>query len=322
MTFGSTTPTAPRRFLRGADCRDVVGDRFPKSRDGRAGADIGCRYDSGGNARCRRGSRSRRRGLVGQAIGIGDIETCGSPSGLFLSSTSTFRCGDIAKAAPRRPMHCRPSAQSSQSYSFGGDRAGRGNERGNRAGSAGLPGASRADGDRAQARRIWFRHQSSAARRLGRGVMAGAGGIVDPADIDLAIRDGLGLRWATSGPFETLHLNGSGSFADYLSKAIPVLWPLMEELRKPFVLEDDTLKCIADFRDSKVSPAEIVEAKARRGRLLQRLQPILNRTGFDYRLLADSDHACEVGGADAAHARRSSTFSSRKGGGRALLATE
>ncbi|MEI9997415.1 MAG: 3-hydroxyacyl-CoA dehydrogenase NAD-binding domain-containing protein [Rhizomicrobium sp.] len=205
------------------------------------------------------------------------FETCGSPSGLFLSSTSTFRCGDIAEgsaasdrclvAHPLNPPHLIPLVEI-------------------------VPGAE-TSAETVQSARDFLQQLGQtvialkrdvsgfATNRLQLAVLAEAlwlvqEDIVDPADIDLAIRDGLGLRWATSGPFETLHLNGSGSFADYLSKAIPVLWPLMEELRQPFALEDDTIKRIADFRDSKVSPAEIVEAKARRGRLLQRLQPILN----------------------------------------------
>ena len=40
-------------------------------------------------------------------------------------------------------------------------------------------------------------------------------GVADPEDIDIAVRSGLGLRWAFIGPFETMDLNAAGGFAQY-----------------------------------------------------------------------------------------------------------
>ena len=37
-------------------------------------------------------------------------------------------------------------------------------------------------------------------------------------DIDLAVRDGLGLRWSFMGPFETIDLNAPGGLADYAER--------------------------------------------------------------------------------------------------------
>ncbi len=40
-------------------------------------------------------------------------------------------------------------------------------------------------------------------------------GIVSPDDLDKTIRDGLGLRWAFMGPFETIELNAPAGIPDY-----------------------------------------------------------------------------------------------------------
>ena len=39
-----------------------------------------------------------------------------------------------------------------------------------------------------------------------------------PADIDIAMRQGLGLRWAIFGPFETMNSNAPGGFREYSKK--------------------------------------------------------------------------------------------------------
>lgn len=44
------------------------------------------------------------------------------------------------------------------------------------------------------------------------------GGIADPEDIDIALRDGLAIRWAVMGPFETIDLNAPGGIADYIDR--------------------------------------------------------------------------------------------------------
>ena len=43
-------------------------------------------------------------------------------------------------------------------------------------------------------------------------------GVIDPADLDLCMSHGLGLRWAFMGPFETMDLNAAHGFAEYVSK--------------------------------------------------------------------------------------------------------
>ena len=43
-------------------------------------------------------------------------------------------------------------------------------------------------------------------------------GVVSPADLDATVKDGLGLRWAFMGPFETIDLNAPGGLADYCAR--------------------------------------------------------------------------------------------------------
>jgi 3-hydroxyacyl-CoA dehydrogenase len=43
-------------------------------------------------------------------------------------------------------------------------------------------------------------------------------GYVEAEDLDKTIRDGLGLRWAFMGPFETIELNAPGGTPDYCAR--------------------------------------------------------------------------------------------------------
>ena len=46
-------------------------------------------------------------------------------------------------------------------------------------------------------------------------------GFVSPEDLDHTVADGLGLRWAFMGPFETIELNAPGGIADYCERYVP-----------------------------------------------------------------------------------------------------
>lgn len=47
-------------------------------------------------------------------------------------------------------------------------------------------------------------------------------GVASAGDVDAAIRDGLGLRWALMGPFETIHLNAPQGIAQYVERYGPM----------------------------------------------------------------------------------------------------
>ncbi len=48
-------------------------------------------------------------------------------------------------------------------------------------------------------------------------------GYVTPQDLDKTLKDGLGLRWAFMGPFETIELNAPGGIPDYCERYGPSL---------------------------------------------------------------------------------------------------
>lgn len=55
-----------------------------------------------------------------------------------------------------------------------------------------------------------------------------ADGYASPEDVDIGIRDGLGLRWSFMGPFETIDLNAPGGVRDYAARYEGLyagLWP-------------------------------------------------------------------------------------------------
>ncbi|MDQ2802880.1 MAG: 3-hydroxyacyl-CoA dehydrogenase family protein, partial [Pseudomonadota bacterium] len=43
-------------------------------------------------------------------------------------------------------------------------------------------------------------------------------GYATTEDVDIGIRDGLGLRWSFMGPFETIDLNAPRGVADYIDR--------------------------------------------------------------------------------------------------------
>jgi 3-hydroxyacyl-CoA dehydrogenase len=51
---------------------------------------------------------------------------------------------------------------------------------------------------------------------------------VSVEDLDKVIKDGLGLRWAFMGPFETIDLNAPGGITDYARRYGPVMQGLMK----------------------------------------------------------------------------------------------
>ena len=63
-------------------------------------------------------------------------------------------------------------------------------------------------------------------------------GIVSPQDLDHTIADGLGLRWALMGPFETIELNAPGGIADYCERYVPWFRRYMADLPAPAVWDD------------------------------------------------------------------------------------
>ena len=66
-------------------------------------------------------------------------------------------------------------------------------------------------------------------------------GYVSAEDLDKTIRDGLGLRWAFMGPFETIELNAPGGITDYCTRYGETLLKLSAEPVTPQVWSKDNV---------------------------------------------------------------------------------
>ena len=95
-------------------------------------------------------------------------------------------------------------------------------------------------------------------------------GVASAEDVDKTIRDGLGLRWAFMGPFETIELNAPGGIPDYCSRYAASLDRMVkssEGLANPFetttvaeVMREwrgaqspDRVKRLSDWRDGRLA---------------------------------------------------------------------
>jgi 3-hydroxyacyl-CoA dehydrogenase len=82
-------------------------------------------------------------------------------------------------------------------------------------------------------------------------------GVVSPEDLDHTIADGLGLRWAFMGPFETIELNAPGGVGDYCERYVPWFRRYVADLPPPRVWDDAEWKRAAAAWGHVPSPQEI-----------------------------------------------------------------
>lgn len=69
-------------------------------------------------------------------------------------------------------------------------------------------------------------------------------GYVTPADLDLTVSEGLGLRWSFLGPFATIELNAPGGVEDYCARYTGFYKRLAAEPAPPAVYEDEAVAAI------------------------------------------------------------------------------
>jgi 3-hydroxyacyl-CoA dehydrogenase len=82
-------------------------------------------------------------------------------------------------------------------------------------------------------------------------------GYVSPEDLDHTIADGLGLRWAFMGPFETIELNAPGGVADYCRRYVPWFRRYMADLPPPRVWDDAQWQRAADACEHRLTPEQV-----------------------------------------------------------------
>ena len=89
-------------------------------------------------------------------------------------------------------------------------------------------------------------------------------GVASLGDIDKAITDGPGLRWALMGPFLTYHLaGGAGGMAGFMKQFAPMQRKLWGELGTPTL--DATLQhAVVEAMQSELDGVAIADLVARR----------------------------------------------------------
>ena len=84
-------------------------------------------------------------------------------------------------------------------------------------------------------------------------------GVVSPEDLDRTIADGLGLRWAFMGPFETIELNAPAGVADYCERYVPWFRRYAADLPSPSVWDDASWRAAANARGPGLDRAAIAK---------------------------------------------------------------
>jgi 3-hydroxyacyl-CoA dehydrogenase len=97
-----------------------------------------------------------------------------------------------------------------------------------------------------------------------------ADGFASPEDVDVAIRDGLALRWSFMGPFETIDLNAPGGVRDYVARYGPLYWSL-KAAEKPIDWTGPVLDRIEADRRAALPLDQLGERSAWRDRRLMAL---------------------------------------------------
>jgi len=96
-------------------------------------------------------------------------------------------------------------------------------------------------------------------------------GFVSPQDLDITIKDGLGLRWSFMGPFETIELNAPGGIGDYCARYTGFYKRLAADPATPSVYDTDNVGRILDQWPHGASEARITGRTGWRNRRLAAL---------------------------------------------------
>lgn len=97
-------------------------------------------------------------------------------------------------------------------------------------------------------------------------------GVIAPADLDLCMSQGLGLRWAFLGPFETMELNAPKGFMDYATKFGGVYRSILDTMRVDRRWSARAIGAVESWRRAELpSEADVVRRRLWRDHNLMKL---------------------------------------------------
>ena len=99
-------------------------------------------------------------------------------------------------------------------------------------------------------------------------------GYASSDEIDATIRDGLGLRWAFMGPFETIDLNAPGGIKDYISRYGPIFVEMAKNQTKIPDWSEEAGKKLELERRKILGHEELEDRAKKRNQLLKSLRKV------------------------------------------------
>ncbi len=93
-------------------------------------------------------------------------------------------------------------------------------------------------------------------------------GVVDPDDIDMVMREGLGLRWSVIGPFETVDLNTRGGIAAHAERLGPAYERMGAERGQHDPWTPDMVEKVSGARRGQLPMEDWHERRGWRDRML------------------------------------------------------
>jgi len=93
-------------------------------------------------------------------------------------------------------------------------------------------------------------------------------GYVDVDGLDATIRDGLGLRWAFMGPFETIDLNAPGGLADYAQRYGPLYQSIATQQNDTSPWSDALIQAVDGARRARLPKEQLAQRRQWRDRRL------------------------------------------------------
>lgn len=104
-----------------------------------------------------------------------------------------------------------------------------------------------------------------------------AEGVASVADVDAAISEGPGLRWALMGPHATFHLaGGAGGMAHFLNHLLPAMESWWDDLGSPTVTPSLQSRLVEGVRE-EAGGRSVADLAARRDAFLIELLELRRR---------------------------------------------